>query len=188
MTGRFESRRDFILRTGGAEFAPPSEREVFWRRYNESRRRSALKAERLGTIAAPWIAHESAAIGNVLAKAKRLWSELAPPKFAECCRVDSIKSRRLTILVDSRSTGFVLRRTIERAFLDHARSDAWRLDIDEVIFRVAPRDKAGAPFTKRGKNPPDERSNHSRTFSRRHQSAARCRRGDGSGISHARRL
>ncbi len=144
MTGRYESRRDFILRTGGVEFAPPSEREVFWRRYNESRRRSALRAERLGKIAAPWIAHESVAIGNVLTRAKRLWSELAPPKFAGRCRVDSLKSRRLTILVDSRSTGFVLRRTIERAFLDHARSDAWRLDIDEIFFRVASRDKAGA--------------------------------------------
>jgi len=118
------------------EFAPPDQREVFWRHYNEGRRRSALKATTLDQIAAAWLGRESGLINDGLAQAGRLWRQVVPGEFAGRCQVESLSGRVLCMLVDSKSTAFVLRRSVERMFLDLACGAPAHLQIERVQYRV----------------------------------------------------
>lgn len=135
--GRRTSYREYILRREGLLGASPAERELFWRHYNESRRRSALKAVSLGELIGPWLKAESASLASGLSRAIGLWTRLLPVEYQDRCRVESLRRRILRIVVDGKPTAFALRRHVEATFLKAAQVEmAGGAAIERVEYRV----------------------------------------------------
>lgn len=124
------------------EYASPVERELFWRRYNESRRRSARKAVQVGELLGPWLKKESASIGSGLSAATQLWSRVAPSELRGRYRVEALLRKTLRLTVDGKSTAFALQRRVEAAFLKLVRTELAGIEIERVTYRVGriPRD------------------------------------------------
>lgn len=124
------------------EVAPPDEREVFWQRYNHSRRRSARKVSTVGDLLAPWLAGEASAQASGLAAATQLWSRVVPENLAGRSRVESVSRRALRVVVDGKAAAFMLRRQVEKAFLKLAGTQLPGVVIEKVVYRVGriPRD------------------------------------------------
>ncbi|MBX3395910.1 MAG: DUF721 domain-containing protein [Phycisphaerae bacterium] len=136
-TGRRTSHREYILRREGLLAASPAERELFWRRYNEGRRRSARKAVSLGELIGPWLKSESASLASGLSRAIGLWTRLLPVEYRDRCRVESLRRGALRVVVDGKPTAFALRRHVEAMFLKSAQAEmVGVVAIERVEYRV----------------------------------------------------
>lgn len=136
---RSVSKRESILRSNNMESASPADAELFWRRYNEGRRRLQWKALKVGDVAQRWLKKEIAVAGTAVGRLKRIWSGVVPPECRSRCGVEGFARGTLRILVDAKSTAFVLKRRCEAVFLDTVKRDAPELKITRIAYRIGAR-------------------------------------------------
>ncbi len=133
------SKREAILRSNGMESASPADAELFWRRYNEGRRRLQWKALTIGDIAGRWLRKEVTAAGGTIGLLKRVWTRAVPGEWQGRCGIEGFSKGTVRVVVDAKSTAFVLRRRVEKVFVEALKSEAPDLKVNRVIYRIGAR-------------------------------------------------
>jgi len=132
-------RRD-ALETEGLRFAPSDARMQFWKRHNLANSRAGFRIRRpaagVGDLTGQLLKHRVAEDGIRLGRAIVAWKKAVPANCFDKCRIDSLKKGELTVLVDSRSTAYVLRRQEYQRLLERLEDAAPGLGIQSIRFRV----------------------------------------------------
>lgn len=121
-------------------FGPTEARMQFWRRHNLATSRSGFRIRRaasgVGDLTGQLLRHRVANDGVRLGRAIVAWRKSVPASCHGKCRVDSLKKGELTVIVDSKSTAYVLRRQEYQRLLDRLEDAAPGLGIQAIRFRV----------------------------------------------------
>lgn len=112
----------------------------FWKRHNLANSRSSFRIRRqpagLGLLTGQLLKHQSAADGVRLGRAIVAWKKAVPSNCHDKCRIDSLKKGELGVIVDSKSTAYVLRRQEYQRLLERLEDAAPGLGIHSIRFRV----------------------------------------------------
>lgn len=131
------ARRRELLDAEGLRYGAADARALFWARHNLQRsRRFRQPLTAVGLLTGQLIKHQSSGDAERIGRAIQAWSCVVPANCRGKCRVDGLFKGRLTVIVDSKSTGYVLRRQSYQALLDGMENQAPGLGIERIVFRV----------------------------------------------------
>ncbi|MCB9856639.1 MAG: DUF721 domain-containing protein [Phycisphaerales bacterium] len=132
-------RRD-ALEAEGLRFSPSEAQMQFWKRHNLANGRAGFRIRRpvagVGDLTGQLLNHRVAGDGVRLGRAIVAWKKSVPANCLDKCRIDSLKKGELTVLVDSKSTAYVLRRQEYQRLLERLEDAAPGLGIQTIKFRV----------------------------------------------------
>lgn len=132
-------RRD-ALEAVDLRFGPREARMQFWKRHNLATSRAGFRIRRpaagVGDLTGTLLQHRIADDGVRLGRAMVAWKKAVPANCYDKCRVDSLKKGELTVIVDSKSTAYVLRRQEYQRVIERLEDAAPGLGIQSIRFRV----------------------------------------------------
>jgi len=134
-----EFRRE-LLESEGLRYGSAEARALFWRRYNLAHGRRTYRVRKapsnVGFLTGRLLRYHSASDGARVARARSAWSRAVPAFCHDKCRVDSLNKGELTVIVDAKSTVYVLRRQEYQQLLERLEDAAPGLGIRTIRFRV----------------------------------------------------
>lgn len=132
-------RRD-VLEAEGLRFGTSEAQMQFWKRHNLATSRAGFRVRRaasgVGALTGKLLQYRIAGDGVRLGRAMVAWKKSVPANCHHKCRIDSLKKGELTVLVDSKSTAYVLRRQEYQKLLERLENTAPGLGIQSIRFRV----------------------------------------------------
>ncbi len=131
------SRRRELLESEGLRYGAADAQSLFWARYNLQRsHRFRRPVSSVGALTGTLLKFGTSADAERMGRAIHAWNRVAPVNCRGNSRIDGLRKGRLTVLVDSKSTAYVLRRQAYRALLEAMEDAAPGLGIEEIVFRV----------------------------------------------------
>ena len=119
--------------------APRACQQLFWLRYNRQRRR--WRTVHLSEAVAGVVSDAAVRSAQKLEGLAQAWGQIVPSEYARSTRVESLRSGRLVVMVDSASTKYVLARQPLLDILNEqvsANEGRRSKTVRQIEFRVGP--------------------------------------------------